>query len=138
LRRFGGERLNQLSRWIGERGLSASIIVRLVPSAPFVIVNMCAGSSHIPYWKFLTGSAIGILPKTALIAFLGASVWDVLRSHEPGDIAMMVLAFAAWLALVVGVRLGVRHWAEGRGGDLPAPIRAKASSPETPSRRGDP
>jgi len=38
------------------------IIVRIIPVAPFMIINMVAGAAHIRFGDFVIGSAIGLLP----------------------------------------------------------------------------
>lgn len=104
VRRFGGARLNSLSAFVGRRGILASAIVRVVPSAPFIVVNMAAGLSHIPYWKFALGTGVGILPKILVIALVGTSALEFFLSREPRDLAVIIIVVAAWLAILYAVR----------------------------------
>ena len=60
---------------IGKNGFMASLIVRLVPSAPFIVVNMAAGVTPMKVRDFVAGTAIGIIPKIALTAFAGGDPW---------------------------------------------------------------
>lgn len=69
LQRFAGERINRISRRLAERGLLSVIIIRLLPIAPFAIVNMIAGASHLRLRDFVPGTLIGMLPGTLIIAF---------------------------------------------------------------------
>lgn len=69
LQRFAGERINRISRRLAERGLLAVIIIRLLPIAPFAIVNMIAGASHLRLRDFVPGTLVGMLPGTLIIAF---------------------------------------------------------------------
>jgi uncharacterized membrane protein YdjX (TVP38/TMEM64 family) len=69
LQRFAGERINRISRRLAERGLLSVIIIRLLPIAPFAIVNMIAGASHLRLREFIPGTLIGMLPGTLIIAF---------------------------------------------------------------------
>jgi uncharacterized membrane protein YdjX (TVP38/TMEM64 family) len=50
------------------RGFWVCAGVRLVPLAPFVVINIAAGLAGISARKFLIGTAVGILPKIVLIA----------------------------------------------------------------------
>lgn len=68
LRHFGGERINRVSGRLAERGLLAVIIIRMLPIAPFAIVNMIAGASHLRIKDFVLGTILGMLPGTVLIA----------------------------------------------------------------------
>ncbi|HXV01339.1 MAG TPA: VTT domain-containing protein, partial [Caulobacteraceae bacterium] len=58
---------------IGRNGLAASAVVRLVPFAPFVLINITAGVTSMSWWAFLIGTGLGILPKIVVIAFAGQS-----------------------------------------------------------------
>lgn len=69
LRLFGGERINRVSVRLAERGIIAVVVIRMLPVAPFAIVNMIAGASHIRALDFLIGTILGLFPGTVLIAF---------------------------------------------------------------------
>ena len=47
VRRLAGARANRLSEHIGRRGVLAMAVLRLLPIAPFTVVNLVAGASHI-------------------------------------------------------------------------------------------
>jgi len=67
--RFGGERVNSISRRLAEKGILAIFIIRLLPIAPFAIVNMIAGMSHVHIRDFIAGTVLGMIPGTLLISF---------------------------------------------------------------------
>ena len=84
---------------IAERGFAASLIVRLVPFAPFVVVNMAAGMTPMRLADFAAGTAIGILPKIALTAFAGGSLVAAFHGGQPRAMLWLALAAAGWIAL---------------------------------------
>ncbi|HVE48388.1 MAG TPA: VTT domain-containing protein [Casimicrobiaceae bacterium] len=103
VRSLAGPRLNKLSRRLAKRGLLAMTLVRLLPVAPFSIVNGVAGASHISWRDFLLGTVLGMAPGIALTAaFIDRAVAVV---REPGAdtvavlIAIAVLAFALYWPL---------------------------------------
>lgn len=69
LRLFAGERINRVSLRLAERGVLAVVVIRMLPIAPFAIVNMIAGTSHLRMRDFMLGTVLGMLPGTVLIAF---------------------------------------------------------------------
>lgn len=69
LRHFAGERINRISLRLAERGVLAVVVIRMLPIAPFAIVNMIAGTSHLRMRDFILGTILGMLPGTVLIAF---------------------------------------------------------------------
>ncbi len=103
LRRYGG-RLNEWSAFLGRHGILATALVRVVPTGPFIVVNMVAGASHISTAKFLTGTAFGTLPKTILIAILGDRLLSFMDTKDPLDLLIIAGVFGVWAAILVGVR----------------------------------
>lgn len=67
--RFAGDRVNRYSRQLGKRGILAVIVIRLLPIAPFAIVNMVAGTTHVRWRDFLLGTVIGMIPGVILIGY---------------------------------------------------------------------
>ena len=118
LERFSGEGVQRFMRLVGENGFLASLIVRLVPSAPFIVVNMAAGVTPMRASHFVAGTGIGIVPKIVLTAFAGASILQLMR----GEIGRHAWAIAAVAALWLAIGWFARRWLRGRadkggGGD---------------------
>jgi uncharacterized membrane protein YdjX (TVP38/TMEM64 family) len=117
VKRIGGERMQRTVNFLSHRGILACAMIRVIPSAPFIVVNATAGAAHIPLWKFWTGTGIGIVPKILLVAVLGAlapseavfqegiaGIVDFFTSREPRDLALLALIIAAWLGFLLFVR----------------------------------
>jgi uncharacterized membrane protein YdjX (TVP38/TMEM64 family) len=109
LAQVGGEGLKRFMAMVGRNGLTASLIVRLVPSAPFIVVNMAAGVTPMRLRDFATGTAIGIVPKIALTAFAGASVVKALSGGGKQNWLALALAAALWLASALVARQWIRR-----------------------------
>jgi phosphatidylserine/phosphatidylglycerophosphate/cardiolipin synthase-like enzyme/uncharacterized membrane protein YdjX (TVP38/TMEM64 family) len=62
VRRLAGRKLNELSRVLVKRGVIAVTLVRLVPIAPFIVVNIVMGAMRIRPHHFVIGSILGFLP----------------------------------------------------------------------------
>ncbi|MDB5481036.1 MAG: associated Golgi protein [Caulobacteraceae bacterium] len=92
---------------VARNGFLASLVIRLVPFAPFIVVNMAAGVTPIGVIDFGAGTAIGILPKIALTALAGDSITHAVAGGAWGvAIGLMVLAGAIWIA----ASLAARRW----------------------------
>jgi phospholipase D1/2 len=70
VRRLAGDRVNQLSRRLGKNGIFSSFIVHLLPIAPFSLVNIITGATHIRFRDFIVGTVMGLLPGILAIAGL--------------------------------------------------------------------
>lgn len=110
VRRLGGSRLNRLSRQMAERGVITVAIVRMVPIAPFTLVNMVAGASFIRFRDFVLGTVLGMGPGMLGLTVFADGVFRAFRNPQPTTIAWVV-AIVVTLAVVT---LGLRHWLKNR------------------------
>jgi uncharacterized membrane protein YdjX (TVP38/TMEM64 family) len=97
-------RLSLVSQHMDRRGLLTMIIVRVLPVAPFIMVNMVAGALRVKLRDYVLGSFIGLMPATiGLFLFVDrlAAAW---RSPSVGSYA----ALAGWVALLVGLSVWMR------------------------------
>jgi uncharacterized membrane protein YdjX (TVP38/TMEM64 family) len=119
LRSFSGEGVHQFMTLVGRNGFWASLIVRLVPSAPFIIVNMAAGVTPMRLRSFLAGTGLGIVPKIALTAFAGNSIVQVMKGQGAQHLPLLVGVAAIWLLIGWYARkwLKAREAAAARGED---------------------
>lgn len=108
-KRFGGATGGRFTRFMGKNGFLASLIVRFLPTAPFVVVNMAFGAARVGFFAFIGGLAIGVLPKTAIVAFAGDGILNALEGRLGSAALMGVIAIALWLFVVVIVRKWIRR-----------------------------
>lgn len=110
LDRLGGATVERLTRFIGKNAFYASFIIRNVPSAPFIVVNMAFGATRASFPAFLIGCALGVLPKTALVAFFGGAVAAAAKGDGVWTSAILAGVAVVWL----GLMLAVREWVKRR------------------------
>ena len=109
--RLGGARINRLSHRLASRGLVAVVMVRMVPIAPFAVVNMVAGASHIRMRDLLLGSAIGITPGTLAMTVFVDQITAALKQPTTLTFALVgltivLIAVGAWV---------MQRWLRGIG-----------------------
>lgn len=101
--RFAGARAQKLSGFLERNAFKSSALVRLVPTGPFLIVNMAFGVSRANFFGFLAGLGVGAWPKLIVVALAAQG----LVAAEQGTfwvavgavlIAILVWAGMAWLA----------------------------------------
>lgn len=111
LARFSGDGVKRFMDHVGKNGFLASLIVRLVPSAPFIVVNMAAGVTPMRTLDFAAGTALGIVPKIALTAFAGNSIARAMRGEVGREMLWLGLLVIAWIAIGWAARrwLGTRE-----------------------------
>jgi len=102
VRKLAGRRLNRLSKRLARQGIVTVAIVRNLPVAPFTIVNLVAGASHIKLKDFLLGTALGMLPGIVAITVFADRVTAAVKDPKWSNIAIaaglaVVLALGLWL-----------------------------------------
>ena len=106
VRRLAGKRLNRISEALGKRGILAILTVRILPVAPYSIVNVVAGATHIRFRDYMLGTVIGMTPGTIMLVVFVDQIWSVLR--DPG-ITRVAIATAVVFVIVCAVLL-LNRW----------------------------
>jgi uncharacterized membrane protein YdjX (TVP38/TMEM64 family) len=108
--RVGGPRLRRLSAWVGRRGFRSVLYARIIPGAPYSVVNYAAGLTPVGLRDFALATAVGAAPRTFAYTALGGSLHDLTSPAA-------LVAFGLILAMaVLGLGLGVReHGRPGAG-----------------------
>jgi uncharacterized membrane protein YdjX (TVP38/TMEM64 family) len=110
LERYGGGTVERIRKFVGRNAFSASFIIRNVPSAPFIVVNMAFGAVRASFPAYLAGCALGVLPKTALVAFFGGSFMAAVSGDGIWTSVILAAVAGVWLVLM----LAVREWVKRR------------------------
>lgn len=100
-----GRRTRDISKALADRGVIAVAALRMLPVAPFTLVNLVVGASRIGLVDYLIGTALGMAPGLVMLTLLGTQLADVLTSPEPRELLLLGLAVAGWLALSVGLQV---------------------------------
>lgn len=104
---LAGPRVQALNALVARRGLLAVVAVRLVPAAPFAVVNLLLGATRLGWAPFLAGNVLGMLPMVGITAWLAPQILAQLR--QPSELGWAFLI--AVLALVAGASWGLKRWA---------------------------
>ena len=104
LYRMLGERWRHGLEGVRKRGLLAVVTFRLLPIAPFTLVNLAAGASGIRFVDFLVGTLIGMLPGLVLMSVMGDRIVRILAEPSASDIAIVVLCVAGLIGLAIAAQ----------------------------------
>jgi uncharacterized membrane protein YdjX (TVP38/TMEM64 family) len=94
-----GRRLLALRDLVSRRGFVSVLYARIVPGAPYTLVNYAAGLTRIRLPVFAAATALGAAPRAFAYTALGGSL-DNLRSPE-AIVAVAVLVLMALAGLVL-------------------------------------
>jgi phospholipase D1/2 len=114
--RIAGDRLRALNRLLGRRGLPTIVALRVLPLAPFTVVNLAAGALNVRLRDFLLGTLLGMLPGILAITVFSDRVAALLQDPSPVAIGTLV---AVVVVSVLGA-MALRRWARrAEGPDAP-------------------
>ena len=116
IRRLSSGVVHRVASAIGHRGFLSVLTVRLVPVAPFTVINLVAGALPVRFVDFMLGTLVGMLPGTAVLAAFGDRVEEVMADPSPGNLAALALVLLAWIALGALMHRVVERLRPARGG----------------------
>jgi phospholipase D1/2 len=100
VRRFAGARVGRLSHRIARHGMTAILIVRILPVAPFTVVNVMAGASEVRFRDFILATFLGMLPGLLVMTFFGDRLESAIRDPK-AESFMILVALVVVLVLVM-------------------------------------
>jgi len=104
IEKLSGSSLSKLSQRIAEHGILTVITVRIVPVAPFAVINLVAGGSHIKTRDFILGTFIGMLPGILAITVFADSLMQTVRNPNPTQIGIFVIVIVVVIAVMFGLK----------------------------------
>lgn len=106
-------RLARVDALLADHGLSAVLVVRLVPLVPFIAINYASGLSGVRFRHYVLGSAIGMVPGSLAYAAIGAYGTDPWGLAAAGSALIFLVVGGSWWARRLDARR-VEHTAEDR------------------------
>lgn len=97
---LSGGKIKRISQKLAKRGIFTMVIVRIVPVAPFTIINLVAGASHIQVRDFFCGTFIGLIPGIMAIALLTDRVKATIEDPQPETVIFLIVI--AILVIAIG------------------------------------
>jgi phospholipase D1/2 len=108
--RFIGARVSRISRRLSRQGIVAMVITRLLPVAPFTMVNVLAGALQIRFRDYLIGTALGMAPGIIITVTFAHHLAEAVRNPSPEAIAVL----AGVAVLLIGTAVGLQRLFERR------------------------
>ncbi|HON37625.1 MAG TPA: VTT domain-containing protein [Deltaproteobacteria bacterium] len=117
VRRVAGKRINQLSRRLARQGLLAMTIIRFIPVAPFSVVNLVAGASHIRFRDYFIGTLIGMTPGFIAITLFTESLISFLFQPNILNVTILIGITLAAVVLLIWLKRRIAGRVEQSAGE---------------------
>jgi phosphatidylserine/phosphatidylglycerophosphate/cardiolipin synthase-like enzyme/uncharacterized membrane protein YdjX (TVP38/TMEM64 family) len=115
VRRLLGRRARSAVRALVGRGIVPMLTLRILPLAPFTLVNVLAGAFHVRLRDYVAGTILGMAPGIVAATVLGRAATQLW--NEPGPMSWLLTAglLVVWLGLGAGLQWLLDRFAPNRG-----------------------
>lgn len=97
--RLGG-RLADLRQRLSHKGILAIVTLRIVPVAPFVVLNLIAGAMRVRFRDYVLGTLFGMTPAIVAMAFFAEGLLTLLGRADMRSLALIVAVALAAIGLI--------------------------------------
>lgn len=98
IRKLTGSRLNRISKKLAQHGVISIVAIRIVPVAPFTLINLVAGASRFHLREYMLGTFLGMLPGLLMVSLISDRAAAVLE--DPVLENTVALFFTVLVAIV--------------------------------------
>ena len=102
LRKIGGPKVEAVDAKLKTSGIVGVAAIRMLPIAPFSLVNLVAGISSIGLMQFLVGTFLGMFPPMIAKGLVGDSITQIFRNPSPETISYLVGGIVLWGLMIWG------------------------------------
>ena len=103
-----GGRLERLDGWLNRRGLSAVLLVRFLPLAPYGLIGYAYGTTSVCRKRYLLGTTLAAVPSAISYAVIGAMVAKP-NGFNPLTLIPALIGFALTTTIVVRWKRSARR-----------------------------
>lgn len=110
VRQITGAKWERVERKIGQAGILGVTTLRLIPVAPFTIVNVVSGAFQVPIRDYLIGSLLGFAPGILAINLFAHQMASAIRDPGVGSFVLLaaLVVISIWVLLWLRRKLGER------------------------------
>jgi phospholipase D1/2 len=105
-----GSTIRRVDRAMTDRGVMTVAAIRMLPLAPFTLVNLAAGSLGVRFRDFMLGTALGLTPGIVVVCFFGRQVRAFWRQPSMTAVLMLIGIGIVWIAM----SLALQRWVASR------------------------
>ncbi|WP_018983588.1 VTT domain-containing protein [Salinimonas chungwhensis] len=112
LKKIGGPKVEAVDQKLKSSGIVGVAAIRMLPIAPFSLVNLVAGISSIGLFQFLMGTFLGMFPPMIAKGLVGDSITQIFRNPSPETISYLAGGIILWGMMIWGSQKFARWYQE--------------------------
>lgn len=99
-----GSRLERVKQRVARDGFMTILVLRMIPFAPFSVINVAAGASGIRFADFILGTALGMAPVMIAMTIFGAQLSDLVAAPTLAKVPLVLACLIGWLAVSFAIQ----------------------------------
>ncbi len=108
LKKWNTDKVESLNRQLSNRGIFSVALVRLVPVAPFPMINLVAGASLLRFRTFNLGTLLGMAPGMTGVVLLTHQLNEAVTDPGWGNSIAFITAFLIVGGVIYSIRRALR------------------------------
>lgn len=116
IRKLAGARLNRVSKHIIRHGFLAVTFLRIAAVAPFTIINMIAGATHIKFKDYLLGTLAGMSPGLVALTLFSDRMGAAIRQPDIKSLSVLILIVLLFLVVSTWLTRRISRPTEAKAG----------------------
>lgn len=104
--------LEKIRSYSEKGGVIGMTMVRMVPIAPFTVVNLAFGMAHTAFLAYIFSTFLGLLPGITAKALFGGALGELFANPEPKVIFYTVGTLVLWGGIIWGTHCLFKHYKE--------------------------
>jgi phospholipase D1/2 len=109
LRKALGRTIERVDQALSDRGVVTVATVRMIPLAPFTLVNLAAGAVGVGFRDYMLGTALGLAPGITMICFFGRQVRAFWEDPTLNGVLIVCGVLVVWIALSLTLQRWISH-----------------------------
>lgn len=105
-----GRAVERLDKAMSDKGVITIAVIRMIPLAPFTLVNIAAGSLGVRFRDYMLGTALGLAPGITMVCLFGRQVRQFWRDPSLKAVLLVVTIGVVWIAM----SLTLQRWVSRR------------------------
>jgi len=86
---------------IKNSGIMGVSLIRMLPVAPFGLMNILFGMNAVPFSSYVMGSLLGILPGTIALSLFGSSLFRLFSEADAQNMVLFVTGIILWIGIII-------------------------------------
>lgn len=105
-----GDFAGKIAKYAKQGGVVGLTLLRMVPVAPYTVVNLALGMMMVPFGSYMLATFLGMLPGTVVSAYLGHSVVELWRNPDGKNLAFLGIGILVWIGVILATHFLAKRW----------------------------